>query len=267
MAIYALNSKNRWHGTPPFDGDFKILDTRFTSFAGPIEDFVKEVKERLIEMSRDMLTSPEFGYTMESVTLTRVESEHTQLVDEVDGLLKQIPRIITHVYSVTRERPQPLATHMERNQLATFHELLKQLRKELVALIVRYQENPDYSMSAAKELAVLLAEGRETRLIKEYERTELPEPYDWANMDCEDGICADLGWKPFGDGMTLIAMSSYCQEVQPERFLVDISALDLSDDALTAIVDNLRKDGIFLAREAQGLALYYAPCDNVDFYH
>ncbi|MNQ84894.1 hypothetical protein D3C85_1000350 [compost metagenome] len=266
MTIYALNSQTRWTGKVPFDGDCKIMDSRFLGHGGSIEDLVKETKELVLEMGREKFISPDFSYTMDAIELTRVESEYDQLIDDVDEVLKKIPRIVRHVYSISRERPQPLATRAEHNQLSTYQDLMKRMRRSVIGMVVQHAKNPQYVVDSVGELTELLAEVLETRLIKEYGKLDLPEPYDMSNIDCEEGICDQLGWKPFGENMKLIAMSSYCQEVMPEKFIFDLTALELSDEAVTTIIDNLRNnDDIFVARDPRGLALYYIPVEEDDF--
>jgi hypothetical protein len=268
MAIYALNSLTRWTGKVPFDGDYKIMDSRFLGHCGSIEELVKETKEKVLDMSREKFISPDFSYVMEAIELTRVESEHDQLLDDVDVLLKKIPRIMHYAFTISRDQPQPLATRVERNQISSYHDMMKQLRRSVVSMIVQHSKNPQYVVDSVGELTELLAEALETRLIKEYGGLDLPEPYDFSNIDCEDGICDQLGWKPFGENAVLIGMSTYCSEVQPEKFLFDLSTLNLSDEAITAIIDNLRNiDDIFVARDPQGLVLYYAPVDSDDLDH
>lgn len=266
MAIYALNSQTRWTGTAPFDGDCNIIDSRFLSHVGTIEDLVVRMKEKVIEASRDKFIMPDFSFVLEGLDVTRIESEHDQLLDDVGELLKQIPRIIQHAGYISRERPQPLCTNKERVELSEMRRLLKLLRRSVASMLVQASKRPGYEVDSVGELTELLAEVREHRLIKEFGHLELPEPYNWENMDCEDGICAGIGWKPFGENMTLIAMSPYCQEVMPEKFTFDLTALELSDEALTAIIDNLRNnEDIFVARDPRGLALYYAPAEPDDF--
>lgn len=266
MAIYALNSQTRWTGNMPFESDCNIIDARFLSHAGTIEDLVIRMKEKVLEASREKFVMPDFSFMVEGIDVTRVESEHDQLLDDVGALLKQIPRIAQHAGYISRERPQPLCTHKERVELSEMHHLLKLLRRSVASMIVQASKRPGYEVDSVGELTELLAEAREHRLVKEFGHLELPEPYDFSEMNCDNYICAERGLEPFGPGAKFIAMSSYCQEVMPEKFTFDLTALDLSDEAITAIIDNLRNnDDIFVARDPRGLALYYAPVEHDDF--
>lgn len=249
MSIYALKTNTQVnHELLPRD-EVTILDHRLSNFAGTIPEFLVYlhgfVKDNPMHIDTGL-----FDYTYEGVTVTPVETDHQELVDEVTAMLRLLPTVYVRIGMLSVVNREPLGRFEDHKELREHEHQLKWLRRITVDLIVREITRPLDTANiqltdAVANLRARLDECKNNRFVKQAVDEKWIKPLYWDPLDC----C--------GYNYETIETDEPVTEVTPRTFYIDLVALYLSHDEKLAIMKEARDLDVPVTWHPLGMQLHY----------